>query len=98
MALIKCPECGADISDKADSCPKCGNPMSKARNSSSPITNTQTAVRRGHQRSELRQGLGNALAVFSVIAAFPIGMAAGFQAGIWTAVIGCIAGVVIAYR
>ncbi len=28
MALIKCPECGADISDKAESCPKCGNPIS----------------------------------------------------------------------
>lgn len=27
MALIKCPECGKDISDKAQSCPHCGNPM-----------------------------------------------------------------------
>ena len=27
MALIKCPECGAEISDKATACPKCGNPM-----------------------------------------------------------------------
>ena len=27
MALIKCPECGAEISDKATSCPHCGNPM-----------------------------------------------------------------------
>lgn len=25
MALIKCPECGAEISDKATMCPKCGN-------------------------------------------------------------------------
>ena len=25
MALIKCPECGAEISDKATVCPKCGN-------------------------------------------------------------------------
>lgn len=24
MALIKCPECGAEISDKAPKCPKCG--------------------------------------------------------------------------
>lgn len=27
MALIKCPECGKEISDKAASCPNCGNPM-----------------------------------------------------------------------
>ena len=24
MALIKCPECGEEISDKAVKCPKCG--------------------------------------------------------------------------
>lgn len=27
MALIKCPECGRDISDKAQSCPACGYPI-----------------------------------------------------------------------
>lgn len=27
MALIKCPECGKEISDKAVTCPYCGNPM-----------------------------------------------------------------------
>lgn len=27
MALIKCPECGTEISDKAKACPHCGNPM-----------------------------------------------------------------------
>ena len=27
MALIKCSECGTEISDKAASCPRCGNPM-----------------------------------------------------------------------
>ena len=24
MALIKCPECSNDVSDKAEKCPKCG--------------------------------------------------------------------------
>lgn len=28
MALIKCPECGKEISDKAPSCPNCGCPVS----------------------------------------------------------------------
>ena len=27
MALIKCPECGKEISDKAKSCPNCGAPV-----------------------------------------------------------------------
>lgn len=27
MALIKCPECGAEISDKSDKCVKCGCPL-----------------------------------------------------------------------
>lgn len=26
MALIKCPECGKSISDKAEKCPHCGIP------------------------------------------------------------------------
>lgn len=27
MALIKCPECGKEISDKASVCPNCGTPI-----------------------------------------------------------------------
>ena len=27
MALIKCPECGATVSDKAEKCPKCAFPL-----------------------------------------------------------------------
>lgn len=37
MALIKCPECGASISDKARSCPKCGNPFSQTKKGISNI-------------------------------------------------------------
>ncbi len=29
MALIKCPECGRDISDTASACPGCGAPVRK---------------------------------------------------------------------
>ena len=29
MALIKCPECGKEISNKATACPNCGNPMNQ---------------------------------------------------------------------
>ena len=29
MALVKCPECGKEISDKANSCPSCGYPINQ---------------------------------------------------------------------
>lgn len=32
MALIKCSECGSDISEKASVCPKCGCPVDIKRN------------------------------------------------------------------
>lgn len=27
MALIKCPECGSEVSDRAQACPRCGRPL-----------------------------------------------------------------------
>ncbi|WP_411337184.1 DUF4352 domain-containing protein [Ruminococcus gauvreauii] len=30
MAMINCPECGKEISDKAPACPNCGHPLKKA--------------------------------------------------------------------
>jgi hypothetical protein len=32
MALIKCPECGHEISDQAESCPNCGLPQNNCLN------------------------------------------------------------------
>ena len=32
MALIKCPECKYEISDKANKCPNCGMPKTKDNN------------------------------------------------------------------
>lgn len=29
MAMINCPECGREVSDKASSCPNCGTPINK---------------------------------------------------------------------
>ncbi len=43
MALIKCPECGATISNKAEKCPKCAFPI-KSINVVSPQNSTQTVV------------------------------------------------------
>lgn len=32
MSLIKCPECGTDVSEQATTCPKCGHPLSSSAN------------------------------------------------------------------
>lgn len=45
MALIKCPECGKEISDKALTCPNCGNPIAPvppAVNLNAPVQSTPT--------------------------------------------------------
>jgi len=34
MALIKCSECGRDVSDSASSCPNCGHPISQINGNS----------------------------------------------------------------
>lgn len=36
MALIKCPECGKEISNKATNCPHCGMPISSVKHTSTP--------------------------------------------------------------
>ena len=36
MALIKCPECGTEVSDKALQCPKCSYPISTAPSQQTP--------------------------------------------------------------
>ena len=32
MPLIKCPDCGTEISDQAPTCLKCGKPLNQAQN------------------------------------------------------------------
>ena len=29
MAIIKCKECGQEVSSKAENCPQCGNPINE---------------------------------------------------------------------
>lgn len=41
MALIKCKECGKEISDKAVTCPNCGTPVSNVQNNISQPSSNQ---------------------------------------------------------
>ncbi len=46
MSMIKCPECGKEISDKASICPNCGYPLdspSKVGNNTTPASSLQPA-------------------------------------------------------
>lgn len=51
MALIKCPECGSEISDKAVRCPNCGIPA-KVWNADTSYTSTQPAVKENIRKQE----------------------------------------------
>jgi ribosomal protein L7/L12 len=47
MALINCPECGKQISDKAASCTDCGYPLQKSTISNNrQLNNIETEVKR----------------------------------------------------
>jgi len=60
MALISCPECAAQISDKATSCPKCGCPVTIT--AATPSTPAADTTKPAKQSIDLVQG-GYVLAV-----------------------------------
>lgn len=67
MALIKCPECGNDVSTEAVSCPKCGCPIKKQKNESKPQQETQPV---NQQNSSTGSGCGTViLVIIAIIAA-----------------------------
>lgn len=63
MALIKCPECGKEISSNAANCPNCGNPVPKkmvpvtiARNSTIAMAVNCYVYLDGNMVGELKPG------------------------------------------
>ena len=44
MALIKCPECGTEVSDKAEKCPKCAFPIKSGTNTSQVKNDSKTEI------------------------------------------------------
>ena len=48
MALINCPECNKEISDKAGACPNCGLPLEKLLPVTPPSTPPATIVETAH--------------------------------------------------
>lgn len=68
MALIKCPECGNQVSDKAASCPNCGCPVSDTTVQPNPSPYTQPQVNAGKTGQFLitKEGSPSSFRLFSV--------------------------------
>lgn len=58
MPLIKCQDCGHDVSDRAPACPNCGGPM------------TATTIELTGKRHKLAQLICNAVAVVGGVLTF----------------------------
>jgi hypothetical protein len=76
MALIKCDECGTDVSDRAVACPKCGNPI-HASGSISPVfvpgASVSVPAIPANSKASAKRKLGGGLAAFLVaVVAFMI--------------------------
>lgn len=75
MALIQCPECGKEVSDKVTSCPHCGYPFAEQLVQPQPVEATGTNVsapKAGKRRTALIGGsvfvLLAAIVVISILA------------------------------
>jgi len=68
MALIKCPECGAQVSSAADSCPKCAYPISGGGSTQAHGGKIQT-VEQTSKRYKLQELLSSLLIIGSSIVA-----------------------------
>lgn len=52
MALIKCPECGTEVSSLADKCPKCAYPIKKTSQPSNPSREPKVYVQHTEPKGE----------------------------------------------
>jgi len=69
MALIPCPECGTQVSDKAVSCPKCGHPLSLTQKSASegPIQPAKTLTKQATPTGSPKRGFNPVKIIVGVL-------------------------------
>lgn len=66
MALIRCSECGKDVSSLAAACPHCGNPVAEsaaAKASGTAVVTTQQTAR----KFKMHMAIGVALCAIGVV-------------------------------
>lgn len=64
MALIKCPECGKEISDKASNCPNCGCPIEQK----SKIEEPENKIEKKPDRGKNSNGIGKTILIVIITA------------------------------
>jgi len=74
MALISCPECGKQISDKAASCPNCGNPINPQNQKEEYLCCPKCGSRELHAE---HKGFSGGKALVGAVAVGGIGLLAG---------------------
>ncbi len=90
MALIKCPDCGNEVSSLAAACPRCGYPIAQIAQSNSKIVKVKLPPNSEHTSPTLRiieagtdrelaRGNANAIVEFEVDAQTEVGMSWGLS-------------------
>lgn len=69
MALIACPECTREISDKAATCPHCGNPMRPIASPAPPPITTPIPAPKGEGCFLQTLNLGCAIVLIFIVIA-----------------------------
>ncbi len=88
MGLIKCPECGADVSDKAVACPKCAHPIVE-----SSTEQAQTVKAQPFEKTAKKYKVQILIGVFLMILGFLliISSVSGQQLNVVTGILGVLA-------
>lgn len=100
IALIKCPECGNHVSDRAESCPKCAYPIAGGGSTQAHGGKIQT-IEQTSKKYKLQQLLSTFLIIGGIIsmiagcsghdsAVFGFGIIGLIVGTIWSIVVGFI--------
>lgn len=73
MALVKCPECGKEVSDKAKNCIGCGAPIAPDRESQGSGVDHLTTVQGTSKKLKLQQAIAAVLFVAGGVGMFVAG-------------------------
>ena len=93
MALIKCPECDREVSDRADKCPSCACPLNQ------DIPASSETVKSGTQRASASYDIGGGLGFAGFILAVVVGFMTGsFWVGMVLAVAALSAGAYMQFK
>ena len=89
MALITCPECGREVSDRAKTCPNCGFPITKSEEMDNELQVRDVVLAKEEQKPQpqskkkVRIGLVATLCVVLAMLAFFLLQTSGSVVGTW---------------